>query len=73
MPYLEAELAALLAQVDAKSADLYMKGELTPEKASQLTVERLAYRKVLRHFEQRVKLGSAIGAEIAPEMELRAQ
>lgn len=73
LPYLEAEMTSLLAQVDGKAADLYAKGALTPDVAALLWAERLAYRKVLRHFDQRVRLGAAIGEDIAPEMDLLAQ
>jgi len=70
MPYLEAELAPLMAQVEMKAADLYQKGELVGERAVQLWAEYLAYRRILRRADQTVRFGTSVGASIGPEMDL---
>lgn len=70
LPFLEAELASRRAAVETKADQLYMNGELDGEKAVQLWAETLAYRRVLRSFEQKVRFGASVGEEIAPEMNL---
>lgn len=68
LPYLRHEIQGLCDQIDRRVAQDIADGALTPDKAFAFWVERHAYQSILRRFEQRARVGQAVGERLAPEM-----
>ena len=68
LPYLEEYIHKLDKALEQKTFTKLDKGELTPDMALYAWQEKMAYRRLLRHFNQQVRIGQAIAAEHSEEM-----
>ena len=70
LPYLEQALDKMDAALERKVFRLLDTGELTPQLAVYAWQEKLMLRRLLRTFDQKVKIATAIGERVAPEINI---
>lgn len=68
LPYLEDAVSKMEGQLEGRVFRLLDEGKLTPELALMAWMEKLAYRRLIRKFDQQVRIGQAVGAASAPEL-----
>ncbi len=73
LPYLEYELDLMAKAIETRANNLSMKGELTPDLAQQYWIEKSVLGRVLKHFQQRVSVKSAIATQAAAHFGDRAK
>jgi UDP-N-acetylglucosamine enolpyruvyl transferase len=70
LPYLKAEIERQEAMIDNKVASKMMEGPLDADFAVQMWIEKMVLRRLLRGFDQKVAVGTSLGAQIGPLMTL---
>lgn len=68
LPYLEAIVAEMERAIDNKMKSAQVAGDLTPAKAQEAWIEKLALKKILTKVAQKVNMGVSAGERAAPNM-----
>lgn len=69
LPYLEDAVKQMEAGLEGRIFQLLDKGELTPDLALYAWMEKLAYRRLLRKFDQKVRSGQHLGQKFEKALE----
>lgn len=66
LPYLAAEVDKMVGTLESRMLDHIRDGSLTPDLAIQGWMELNAYRRLMKRFDQKVKIGQTAGQALAP-------